>query len=62
MPFQGLKRFDEYQQSLGISPTMLTCRLHYLVSQEMLFRRPYQDRPLRYDYLLTERGNAFSRC
>jgi DNA-binding HxlR family transcriptional regulator len=57
--FAGKTRFDEFQQSLGIAPNMLTRRLASLVAAGMLERRPYSVRPPRDDYLLTERGRDF---
>jgi DNA-binding HxlR family transcriptional regulator len=55
----GMKRFDEFQQSLGIAPNMLTRRLSQLVSAGLLERRLYNERPPRYEYLLTESGYDF---
>jgi DNA-binding HxlR family transcriptional regulator len=55
----GLKRFDEFQQSLGIAPNMLTRRLGQLVGAGLLERRLYNERPPRYEYLLTESGRDF---
>ncbi|WP_253766232.1 winged helix-turn-helix transcriptional regulator [Goodfellowiella coeruleoviolacea] len=52
----GLTRFDEFQQSLGISPNSLTRRLTELCAAGLLERRRYQDRPPRDEYLLTARG------
>lgn len=57
--FAGKTRFDEFQQSLGIAPNMLTRRLSALVEAGMLERRPYSTRPPRDEYLLTERGRDF---
>ena len=57
--FAGKTRFDEFQQSLGIAPNMLTRRLASLVEAGMLERRPYSVRPPRDEYLLTERGRDF---
>ena len=57
--FAGKTRFDEFQQSLGIAPNMLTRRLASLVESGMLERRPYSRRPPRDEYLLTERGRDF---
>lgn len=57
--FYGLKRFDDFQASLGVAPGILTRRLKALVESGLLERRPYQDRPVRYDYILTERGRDF---
>ena len=45
---QGLRRFDQFSQSLGIAPNMLTRRLSALVEAGMLERVPYSQRPLRY--------------
>ena len=57
---QGLTRFDQFEQSLGIAPNMLTRRLSALVKAGLLERRRYNDRPPRYEYLLTERGRDFT--
>ncbi|AGP43916.1 hypothetical protein ALQ63_03889 [Serratia plymuthica] len=57
--FQGLSKFDEFQQSLGLSPTILTRRLKYLVESGIFHKQRYQTRPVRYEYLLTERGQDF---
>jgi DNA-binding HxlR family transcriptional regulator len=55
----GITRFDDLQRDLGISSKVLTERLNWLVDQGMLERRPYSERPPRYDYLLTEKGLEF---
>lgn len=57
--FAGLTRFDEFQNSLGIAPNMLTRRLKALTEAGLLERRRYSERPPRYEYLLTERGRDF---
>ena len=57
--FLGLSRFDEFEASLGIAPNMLTRRLKGLVESGLLERRRYQQRPPRFEYLLTERGRDF---
>ena len=57
--FAGLTRFDEFSQSLGVAPNILTRRLNDLVEAGLLERRPYCKRPLRYEYALTERGRDF---
>jgi DNA-binding HxlR family transcriptional regulator len=57
--FAGLTRFEEFQKSLGIAPNMLTRRLASLVEAGLLERRRYNDRPPRYEYVLTERGRDF---
>ena len=55
----GLTRFDQFEQSLGIAPNMLTRRLARLVKAGMLEKRRYSERPPRYEYVLTERGRDF---
>lgn len=55
----GLTRFDQFQESLGIAPNMLTRRLDQLVADGLLERRLYNERPTRYEYLLTYCGRDF---
>lgn len=55
----GLTRFDEFQSNLGIAPNMLTRRLKALVAAGLLERRKYCGRPVRYEYVVTERGLDF---
>jgi DNA-binding HxlR family transcriptional regulator len=55
----GLTRFDQFQESLGIAPNMLTRRLNALVDAGILERRRYSERPLRYEYVVTELGRDF---
>jgi DNA-binding HxlR family transcriptional regulator len=57
--FRGLSRFDEFSESLGIAPNMLTRRLTALVEAGLLQRRRYNERPPRDEYVLTERGRDF---
>ena len=40
----------------GIPTNILSDRLKRLTEHELIDRRPYQDHPPRYDYLLTEKG------
>lgn len=55
----GLTRFDQFQESLGIAPNMLSRRLKGLVEAGMLEQRLYCERPPRHEYILTERGREF---
>ena len=55
----GLTRFDQFQESLGIAPNILTRRLKALVEAGLLERRGYSDRPPRYEYVLTQAGRDF---
>ena len=54
--FLGRRRFDEFQQSLGISRNVLTERLSRLVEEGILERVLYQEHPARYEYRLTRKG------
>jgi len=54
--FIGLTRFDDFQQSLGIAPNMLTRRLKRLTEAGLLERQAYSQRPLRHEYRLTAAG------
>jgi DNA-binding HxlR family transcriptional regulator len=53
---RGARRFDEFQKSLAIAPNMLARRLNSLVESGLLERRRYSVRPLRYEYVPTERA------
>jgi DNA-binding HxlR family transcriptional regulator len=57
--FYGLKRFDEFQEDLGVAPGILTRRLNALVESGLLARRRYSEHPPRDEYVLTERGRDF---
>ena len=57
--FTGMTRFDEFRQSLGIAPGMLSRRLAALVAEGLLERRRYSDHPPREEYVLTPRGEDF---
>ena len=54
--FMRTRRFDDFMRRLGIAPNILAQRLSRLVDLGMLARQPYQLRPLRYEYRLTEMG------
>ncbi|MHC5350149.1 winged helix-turn-helix transcriptional regulator [Metapseudomonas furukawaii] len=56
---QGLRRFDEFARSLEIAPNMLTRRLNSLVEAGLLERQAYSQRPLRYQYVPTAKGEDF---
>ena len=56
---QGLTRFDQFQESLGIAPNILTRRLNSLVESGLLERRRYNERPPRDEYVLTPAGRDF---
>jgi DNA-binding HxlR family transcriptional regulator len=54
--FLGVRRFDDFQRSLGIARNVLNARLHRLVEAGLLERRRYQERPERFEYRLTDMG------
>jgi DNA-binding HxlR family transcriptional regulator len=54
--FLGLRRFDQFQQSLGIARNVLTDRLNRLVDEGILDRVRYSERPERHEYRLTPKG------
>ncbi|KAF5999069.1 helix-turn-helix transcriptional regulator [Streptomyces sp. RLA2-12] len=56
--FDGYTRFDQFQENLGISSSMLTARLKSLVADGLLERRPYRTNPVRHEYVLTELGRS----
>ena len=54
--FLGARRFDDFRASLDLSPHLLSTRLRALVDAGVLERRPYQEKPRRDEYRLTEKG------
>lgn len=55
----GRRRFDEFEESLGIAPNILADRLKALVEAGLLVKRRYSERPARDEYLPTPRGEDF---
>jgi DNA-binding HxlR family transcriptional regulator len=54
--FFGLRRFEQFQESLGIARNVLTDRLNWLVDEGILERVRYGERPIRREYQLTPKG------
>ena len=54
--FLGLRRFEQFQESLGIARNVLTDRLNRLVEEGILERVRYSERPERFEYQLTRKG------
>jgi DNA-binding HxlR family transcriptional regulator len=54
--FIGVTRFDALHTHLGVSRKVLTQRLGRLVSDEIVVKRAYAQRPERFDYILTDKG------
>jgi DNA-binding HxlR family transcriptional regulator len=55
--FNGVRRFEDFQQSLGVPRSLLATRLERLVDEGVLRREPYKDQTRTRDqYRLTEKG------
>jgi len=54
--FLGRRRFDEFQESLGVASNVLSQRLASLVEEGIVERRRYSEHPERFEYVLTEKG------
>jgi DNA-binding HxlR family transcriptional regulator len=52
----GVRRFADFQARLGLARTVLSDRLGRLVDEGILERRRYQERPERFEYPLTAKG------
>jgi DNA-binding HxlR family transcriptional regulator len=52
----GLRRFDEFLESLGVASNVLADRLGRLVDEEIVERVRYSERPERFEYRLTSKG------
>jgi DNA-binding HxlR family transcriptional regulator len=54
--FDGMRRFSEFQKSLGISKGILTARLKHLVAIDVLETAPIADEGSYQEYVLTPKG------
>jgi DNA-binding HxlR family transcriptional regulator len=54
--FAGVRRFEQWQERLGVARNVLAARLKSLVAHGVLARRAYCERPPRHEYVLTEKG------
>jgi len=52
----GLRRYDEFQDCLGIATNILADRLRVLTDAGVLERVRYRQRPVRHEYRLTNKG------
>jgi DNA-binding HxlR family transcriptional regulator len=57
--FLRVRRFEQFEARLGITRHVLADRLRKLVEAEVLVKVPYQERPRREEYRLTEKGLDF---
>ncbi len=56
----GPQRFGELAEALPIAPNVLTARLRRLERAGLVHSRPYQRRPLRVEYALSETGQTLA--
>jgi DNA-binding HxlR family transcriptional regulator len=56
LSYHGLTRFDQFLQELPVATNILADRLRFLVEEGVFKQVAYQQRPLRHEYHLTERG------
>jgi DNA-binding HxlR family transcriptional regulator len=56
--FFGVRRFVDFEASLGIAKNILSDRLRRLVEQEIFQKIDVGDAGLRFEYRLTEKGEA----
>ncbi len=54
--FFGRRRFEEIAANTGLGPQLVSARLRLLVEQGIVERRIYQERPVRHEYRLTDKG------
>jgi DNA-binding HxlR family transcriptional regulator len=56
--FLGIRRFEQFQERIGVTRHVLADRLRKLERAGVLRREAYQDRPRRYEYRLTDMGKG----
>jgi DNA-binding HxlR family transcriptional regulator len=56
--FAGIRRFSDFQRSLGLARNILTTRLKELVAQGILTTEPASDGSAYQEYVLTDKGKA----
>ena len=56
--FLGVRRFEAFEQRLGISRSLIADRLRKLTDEGVLRREIYQENPVRHEYRLTDKGLA----
>jgi DNA-binding HxlR family transcriptional regulator len=54
--FLGVRRFEDFQRTLGLSRHRLSDRLRKLCEHGIVERRAYQQHPERFEYRLSEKG------
>lgn len=57
---EGPRRFGDLGDGLGVAPNVLTARLRRLADDGLVEARPYCERPLRHEYVLTVAGRELA--
>lgn len=58
LSYHGLTRFDQFHRELPVATNILSDRLKLLVEEGVLQQFAYQQRPLRHEYRLTDKGKG----
>lgn len=58
--FNGVRRFEQWQERLGVARNVLAARLKTLVRHGVLEPQAYSERPPRHEYVLTRKGKELS--
>ncbi len=56
--YLGVRQFEELRKNTGAARGTLSSRLLKLVQNGILYKNPYQNTPVRYEYRLTDKGLA----
>lgn len=56
--FFGMRRFGDFEANLGIAKNVLSARLQHLVDHEILAKVDVGEQGQRFEYRLTEKGEA----
>ena len=56
--FEGVRRFGEFQTSLGMSKNILASRLRNLIAHQILVTSPASDGSAYWEYVLTPKGKG----
>jgi DNA-binding HxlR family transcriptional regulator len=56
--FDGLRRFGQFQKSLGLAKNILSARLHRLMAYDILEAVPASDGSPYQEYVLTDKGRG----
>lgn len=61
--FWGFKRFDDFQNNLNISKSVLTTKLNQLIDMGLLEKRSYKEdgKRTRYEYTFTQKGKDLTK-